>query len=114
MLLYDFQDFEDFHFIGAPTWAPDATATIAFHQERLYPICNPDPEPPEECAYHYPEFLYTTPSGTYTPTAYPSGPDVPGAAPNWSPDGTRLAFYTPWPGPSWEFPPRTAVAGSAW
>ncbi|HZO59219.1 MAG TPA: hypothetical protein VFB51_05985 [Solirubrobacterales bacterium] len=100
-LLFDYEDEIDFVDIGAPAWAPDETATIAFHEGTLAVSCNPDLE---ECANYYPEKLYYASSEAYSP--YFTGPPEPrlhGAAPNWSPDGERLAFFTPQWG-SGEFP----------
>ena len=91
-LLYDFEDDVNFVDIGGPAWAPD-TAIVAFHEGTLDVVCNPDEE---ECANYYPETLYTTSANSYWPHfAPPGGPATHGGAPNWSPDGTKLAFFTP-------------------
>jgi hypothetical protein len=100
-LLFDFEDYLDFWGIGAPAWAPDETATIAFHEGTLTVSCNPDHE---ECANFYPEDIYYTSSESYSPY-FTGRPEqfFRDAGPNWSPDGERLAFFTPqWGGG--EFP----------
>jgi Tol biopolymer transport system component len=96
-LLYDWED-ADVIGIGRPAWAPDSSKTIAFHEGTLAVSCNPDLE---ECANFYPESLYTSSSETHPDVG--TGPIASGAAPNWSPNGGKLTFFTP----SWgtqEFP----------
>jgi hypothetical protein len=85
-------DYEDAHIsgIGRPAWAPDWTETIAFHQGYAAASCNPDLE---ECANFYPEHLFLSSSEARPPSDL--GPFTYGAAPNWSPDGTKLAFFEP-------------------
>jgi hypothetical protein len=85
--IFDQTDQSDSCCTDRPAWSPDHVE-IAFQMSPTTVLCNPD-----ECIDTFRSQIFTVSASPPSP-GQPRGEGTFGVAPNWSPDGARLAFHT--------------------